>query len=74
VKFYLLLKHLFDLADFLLDLAGEVFVLAFGRQVGIVRELPSFLLDFTLQLMKVAFDLVVRARFHRFSPRQLLHR
>src|SRR5258708_28569681 len=64
---HLLLKHLFDLADFLLDLAGEVFVLAFGRQVGVARQLSRFLFDFAFHLMKLASNLILCARFHAFS-------
>src|SRR5450759_2085780 len=65
----LLFDYLFNLADFLLDFAGEVFVLAFGLQVRVAYNLSHFLFDLTFHLVKVAFNLVRRARFHLFSPR-----
>jgi hypothetical protein len=40
----LLLKHLFNLADFLLDLASESLILAFRLEVEIVCDQPNFLL------------------------------
>jgi hypothetical protein len=61
---HLLLEYLFNLADFLLDFAAEFFVLAFGFQVGVVRDLSGFLFDVAFQFMKLAFDLIFRARFH----------
>jgi hypothetical protein len=64
----LLLEYFFNLADFLLDLAGEFFVLAFGRQIGVVRDLSGFLDNLAFQFMKLAFDLIRRARFHLVSP------
>jgi hypothetical protein len=38
----LLLDHLFNLADFLLDFARELLVLARGRETGVVGDLPAF--------------------------------
>src|SRR5580704_13043973 len=64
----LLLEYLFNLADFPLDFAGEFFVLAFGFQVGVVRSLSGCLFDAAFQFMKLAFDLIFRARFHLVSP------
>src|ERR1017187_535135 len=61
---HLLFEYLFNLADFLLDFAGEFFVLAFGFQVGVVRDLSGFLFNVAFQFMKLAFDLILRARFH----------
>jgi hypothetical protein len=57
-------EHLFNLADFLLDFASDFFVLAFGHQVWIVRDLSRFLFRFALHFMNAAFDLVRRAQFH----------
>jgi hypothetical protein len=65
-RFILLLEHLFNLADFLLDFAGDFFVLAFGFQVGVVRDLSGCLFDVAFQLMNLALDLIFFARFHRF--------
>src|ERR1017187_1765872 len=62
----LLPEHLFNLADFLLDFAGEFLVLAFGHQVGIIRDLSRFLFSFPLHFMNAAFDLIRRAQFHLF--------
>src|ERR1017187_26794 len=67
-RFNLLLEHLFNLADFLLDLAGELFVLAFGLQLGVVRDLSRFLFGFAFHFMDVSFDLILCARFHIYSP------
>jgi hypothetical protein len=39
----LLLDHLFNLADFLLDFARELLVLARGRETGVVGDLPRIL-------------------------------
>ncbi len=39
---YLFLQHRFNLSHFLLDFAGELFILAFGSQVGVVGNLPAF--------------------------------
>ena len=50
------------------DFAGEFFALSFGRQVGVVRDLPCFLFDLTFHFMELAFDLVSRTRLHLFSP------
>jgi hypothetical protein len=61
---HLLLDHLFNLADFLLDFAGDFFGLAFGLQVGVVRDLSGCLFDVAFQFMKLAFDLIFRARVH----------
>jgi len=64
----LLLEHLFNLSHFLLDLAGELFVLAFGGQIGIVDDLTRLLFDSTLRLMQIAFDFVLRALIHVIPP------
>jgi hypothetical protein len=66
----LLLKNLFNLPDFLLDLTGELFDLAFSGQVGVVRDLSRFLLNFAFHFMKLACDLILRARFHVSSCSQ----
>jgi hypothetical protein len=63
----LFLEYLFDLANLLLDLAGDLFVLALGRQVWIVRGLPGFLFGCAFRFVKLAFDLIRCARFHAFS-------
>src|ERR1017187_1657189 len=65
----LLLEYLLNLADFLLDFAGEVFVLAFGCQVGVVGGLSRFLFDFSL-LRKTADS----RSHHRSEPRPLERR
>jgi hypothetical protein len=62
----LLLQNRFNLADFLLDFSGKFFALAIGCQPGIVRQLSRFLLGLAFQLMQLALDLIVRARFHLF--------
>ena len=60
----LLLEHLFNLADFLLDFARQLLVLACSRQFRVVRNLPRLLFSFAFHFMKAAFDLIRRARFH----------
>src|SRR5271157_1179409 len=67
---YLLLKHLFNLADFLLDFAGELFASAFCNQFGVIGGLTRCLFDLALHFTDVAFDLILRARFHVSSPRR----
>jgi hypothetical protein len=52
------------LADFLLNFAGDFLAAAFGFQVGVVRDLSGRLFDVALQFMKLAFDLIFRARVH----------
>src|ERR1035441_47369 len=64
----LLLEHLFNLADFLLDLARDFFGLTFSLQIGVVSDLSHFLLDSTFQIMKLSFDLILRARLPLVSP------
>ena len=66
-RFHLLLDHLLNLADLLLDFSGEFFVSAFGFQVGVARDLSGCLFDVAFQFMKLAFDLIFRARFHLVS-------
>jgi hypothetical protein len=51
-----------------LDFAGEFFALAFSRQVGVVRDLTHFLFNGPFDFMKLAFNLVFRARLHRILP------
>jgi hypothetical protein len=62
-----LFQYFFDLTDFLLDLASEFFVLAFGLKVRVVRNLPRFFFNVTFHFVQLAFDLVCRARFHTSS-------
>src|SRR5664279_93184 len=64
----LLLEHFPDLSDLLLDLAGLVLGLAFRLQVGIVRDLAHVFLDFAFHFMKSAFDLILCACAHGYSP------
>src|ERR1035437_8712076 len=61
----LLFEHLLNLADFLLDFAV-------GLQVSVVRDLSHFLFNLAFQFMNLAFDLIVRARFHLFTPHNKL--
>jgi hypothetical protein len=42
--------------------------LALGFQVGVVCDLSGFLFDVAFQFMKLAFDLILRARFHLVPP------
>jgi hypothetical protein len=63
----LFLEYLFDLANLLLDLACNLFVLALGRQVWIIRGLPGFLFGCAFCFVKLAFDLIRCALFHVVS-------
>jgi hypothetical protein len=65
---HLLLEHLFNLSHFLLDFADELFLSAFGGQIGVVDDLSRFLFNGTLRLMQIAFDFVLRALIHLVSP------
>jgi hypothetical protein len=65
---HLFLEYLFNLADLFLDFAGDSLVLAFGCQAGVAGDLSRRLFNRALHLMKLAFDLIRRARFHLFSP------
>jgi hypothetical protein len=47
-RLYLLLHDLFDLPDFLLDLAAEFLTLAFGLQVRVVGNPSGFFFRATL--------------------------
>lgn len=60
----LLLKDLFDLADFLLNRARQVLVLTFCGQFRIPRNLPHCLLNFALYFMQLAFYLIVCTLCH----------
>jgi hypothetical protein len=50
---HLLLEHLFHLSNFLLDFAAELFVLAFGGQIGVVDDLSRFFFNGTLRFMRI---------------------
>ncbi|SPF35860.1 hypothetical protein SBA4_1770020 [Candidatus Sulfopaludibacter sp. SbA4] len=67
MSFFLLLEYLFDLAHFLLELAGQFLRLAFGLQVWIAGGDANRLLDFALNFVKLAFDLIFCARVHDYS-------
>jgi hypothetical protein len=64
----LFLEYLFNLADLLLDFARELFRLAFVLQLRVVSGLPGCFLYFAFYFVELAFHLVLRARFHGFSP------
>jgi len=65
--FYLLLQYLFDLPDFLLNLASQLFSMALVLQVGVLGDLASFLFYCAFHLMDLAFKLVLRAPSSLFS-------
>jgi hypothetical protein len=52
---FLFAQNFFDLSDFFLDFPAYLFGLAFGFEVGIIRQLPRFFLHFSFQVMKLAF-------------------
>jgi Low affinity iron permease len=57
-------QNLFNLADFLLDLAGYLFALTFRLQVRIVGDLADLLFYFSFSLVKLTFQFVLRTWFH----------
>jgi hypothetical protein len=63
----LLLEHFFNLTHFLLDLTAKLLNFAFSLHIGIVDDVAGHLLDLALDFMKLAFDLIFRARIHLFS-------
>jgi hypothetical protein len=68
---HLLLENLLNLAGLLLNLAADLFGLAFGPQVGPIRDLSCFSLTLpfiSFHFMQHAFDLILRGQFHSFSP------
>ena len=56
------------MADFLLDFPTYLFALAFGFQVGIVRQLSCLLLNLTLHFVNLARNLILGARLHPIAP------
>jgi hypothetical protein len=71
---HLLIEHLFNLSYFPLRLAGELFNLAFGSQVGIVCDLAHLLFDGSLRFVQSASDFVLHALRHLDSPLSVIHR
>jgi hypothetical protein len=51
-----------------LNFARELFILAFGSQIGVIGDLARLLFDGTLRLVQIAFDFVLRALVHLVSP------
>jgi len=62
----LLLEHLFNLPDFLLDIAGDLLCLAFVCQIRVAGDLSYLCFHIALHFVKLALDLIRRARFHVF--------
>src|SRR5450432_4670219 len=65
---HLFFQDLFNLADFLLELACELFTLTFRLQARIVGDLADLLFHFSFSLVKLAFQFVLRTWFHLCSP------
>ena len=49
-------KNFFDLSDLLPELPGELFVLAFRRQLWVIRSFPFLLFRGASRLVKFAFE------------------
>ena len=64
----LLPQNLLDLADLFLNFAGCLFVFPFGFQLGIHADFSDDLLQLTLCFVKLAFRLILRARFNGIPP------
>jgi hypothetical protein len=69
----LLLKNLFNLPDFLLNLAGDLLASALVGQVGVVGDPTSSLLNLALYFVKLPGDPILCARFHVLSSIWLKH-
>jgi hypothetical protein len=61
-------SNTFSIWPTFLDFAGELLVLALGRQVTVVRDLSRSFFGFAFHFVKLAYYLIRRARFPRFSP------
>jgi len=70
---FLFAQNFFDLSDFFLDFPAYLFGLAFGFEVGIIRQLPRFFLHFSFQVMKLALYLILCAWLHWIHPSQNLN-
>jgi len=66
--FGLFFKHLLDLADFLLDFSGELFVLTLCLQVRLVHDLASLLFHCACDFVNSAFELIFGTWFHLSYP------
>jgi hypothetical protein len=64
----LLLQDLLYLPKFLLDFAGQLFVLTFNLQVRLMYDLAYLFLHCAFRFVNGAFDLIVCTRFHIFAP------
>ena len=64
----LLLEYFFYLADFLLDFSSELFILAFGFEVGIFCHSTGHFFNFTFHFVGIALCLIAGALLHVVSP------
>jgi hypothetical protein len=62
----LFLENLFDIPDLFLDLAGDLFVGAFGFEVRVIGGVANFFLYGSLRVMNRSFDFIFRTVFHFF--------
>jgi len=60
----LLLEYLFDLADLVLNLAGDLFAGTFSLEIRVIRHLAGFLLDIAFGLVELPLDFIFCAYFH----------
>jgi len=60
----LLLEYLLDLADFILNLAADLFARTFSLKIRVIRYLASLLLDFAFRLVELSLDFIFCAFFH----------
>src|ERR1700680_1545144 len=69
--FTLLTENLLHLADFLLDFPAYLLALAFGFQVGIVRQLSCLLLNLTLHFVNLTCNLILSTWLHLVASSEM---
>ena len=62
----LVTENLFDLADFSLRGAGDLFAHAFAFHIGIIRRAPGDLFRFAFRLATGAFRSISQTAFHKY--------
>src|SRR5664279_1624439 len=62
----LLLEYLLDLANFILNLAANLFCGSFSFEVRVLRDLADFFLDLAFGLVQLSFEFIFCTWFHGF--------
>ncbi|MGC1129375.1 MAG: hypothetical protein WA875_07435, partial [Candidatus Acidiferrales bacterium] len=61
---FLVFEDFFDLADFLLHFAADLFALPLVLEAGIIGGAPDFFLNLAFHFVRFAFDPIAGAVFH----------